>query len=443
MSHQKLAAFNFFKGHPSTELLPSEEILKASQKVLTTFNKTMAYYDGRDNTHPLNYGPDLGNKEVRQLIAEWNVRNFNLKSEVDADCINLTNGASFGLMNILLQCTSPYNDITKRIFLISPTYFLINAVFIDGGFSGKLSGIKEFSNGDIDIAALESQLKEIEAKTPSKNPITKEDILETYDPNRPLKKIYNYVLYVVPTFSNPKGGTLTDETKLKLIQLARKYNMLIICDDVYDLLDFNSDKKDHQYHKRMVYIDRETLPEGEEFGNVISNATFSKLLGPGLRCGWQETVTPRLANLLASGGGNLSGGTPGHLNTVIIGELLKSQEIDNIIRNLNAVYGKRAKVLKEAVKEFLPVGTKISAVDGGYFSWVTLPEGYDIRKITQECSDKYGVILAPGDNFEVTGDPKGWGQDSVRVSISHMDEDDIREGIRLWGEVCRSAGCSS
>ncbi|KAG0687308.1 hypothetical protein C6P40_002535 [Pichia californica] len=436
MSHQKIAAYNFFKGHPSTELLPTVELLQASQTVLTKFNKTLANYDGRSNTHPLNYGPDLGNLEIRSLIAQWNDRVFNKKEKTNPDCFNLTNGASFGLMNILLQCTAPFNNITKRVFMISPTYFLINAVFIDNGFANKLTAIEEFENGEIDIKKLEFELEKIESENPSKSPITKDDILEKYDPNRPLKKIYNYVLYLVPTFSNPKGGTLSYETKLKLIQIARKYNMLIICDDVYDLLDFSACEEGHEYHKKMITIDRETLPKDEKFGNVISNATFSKLLGAGLRTGWQETATPELANLLSSGGANLSGGTPGHLNTVIIGELLKSGEIDNIIAGLNKIYSERAEALKIAIKQYMPAGTVISPVDGGYFSWVTLPDQYDNKKIAEECSNR-GVILATGDNFEVTGDPLGWGEHGVRVSISYLDVDKIREGIKIWGQVCK------
>lgn len=438
MSHQKIAAYNFFKGHPSTELLPTEEILEASQKILTTFNKTLAHYDGCNDTHPLNYGPDLGNLEVRKLIADWNDRLFKLAEKTNPDCINLTNGASFGLMNLLLQCTTPINNITKRIFMVSPTYFLINAAFIDNGYANKLSAIKEFDNGEIDIAELEKQLEAIEAETPSKRNITKEDIAAIYDPYRPLKKIYNYVLYLVPTFSNPKGGTLSVESRFRLIDLARKYNMLIVCDDVYDLLDFNAGKEGHQYHKKMVYLDRETLPEGEEFGNVVSNATFSKLLGPGLRTGWQESPTSKLAELLASGGANKSGGTPGHLNTTIIGELLKSGQVDEIVANLNKVYSKRAESLKAAVKKYMPEGTTISPVDGGYFSWITLPDEYDNLKIAEECS-KHGVILATGDNFEVTGDELGWGDHGVRVSISYLDESQIEEGIKIWGEVCKNS----
>lgn len=436
MSHQKIAAFNFFKGHPSTELLPTEAILEASKSVLTTFNNSMAHYDGRDNTHPLNYGPDLGNLEVRSLISKWNDRVFQLKNPTNPDCINLTNGASFGLMNALQQCTYPFDDVTKQIFIVSPTYFLINSVFIDGGYAKKLTAINELDDGELDIDTLENKLEEFELKSPSKKDITAEDIWRVQDPTKKTKKIYNYVMYVVPTFSNPKGGSLSLETKMRLIAIARKYNMLIICDDVYDLLDFNLPEKGGVPNKRMVYLDRETLPEGERYGNVISNATFSKLLGPGLRTGWQETATPNLALALSAGGANMSGGTPGHLNTVIIGELLKTGKVDYIVYTLNKEYKKRATTLKDAVYKYLPKGTKISATEGGYFSWVTLPDKYDNQKIAKECLER-GVVLATGDNFEVAFDPQGWGKHGVRVSISHLECSQIQTGIRIWGDICR------
>ncbi|GME86090.1 unnamed protein product [Ambrosiozyma monospora] len=321
MSHQKIAPYNFFKGHPSTNLLPTKEILEATQKVLSRFDGTLDNYDGFNDTHPLNYGPDLGNLEVRKLIASWNDKNFGLTTPTDPNCINLTSGASYGIMNILAQTTFPRDDITRQAFLISPTYFLINAAFVDAGFSGKLSGIDELDDGQIDFEEFETKLKSFESQSEVKKEITKEDIAPIYDPYRPMKKIFRYVLYIVPTFSNPKGGSLTTENRKKLIQLARKYNILIISDDVYDLLDFRDTNKRYE---RLVHLDRESLPEGEEYGNVISNATFSKLLGPGLRAGYQETATPKLAHLLSQGGAHRSGGTPSHLNTVIVGELLRS-----------------------------------------------------------------------------------------------------------------------
>ncbi|KAH3665970.1 hypothetical protein OGAPHI_004159 [Ogataea philodendri] len=431
MSHQIVAKYNFFKGHPSIDLLPNREILEASQKILQRFDNSMDNYDGFTDTHPLNYGTDPGNLEVRKQISEWNDRCFKLKTKTDPNCFNLTSGASYGIMNILAQFTSPHNNVTRQAFIVSPTYFLINAAIIDAGFGGKMTAIDENDDGQIDLETLEKKLQHFDSQSPILETITKDNISSIYDPDRPIKQVFRYVMYLVPTFSNPRGGTLSEENRLKLINLARKHNMLIICDDVYDLLDFSGNTP----HKKLVTIDRDTLPEGEKYGNVISNATFSKILGPGLRVGYQETPTPELAYLLSQGGAHRSGGTPAQLNTIIVGELLKSGTIDKIIAKLNFTYSKRAKALDDSLHEYLPKDTIIGPINGGYFNWVVLPKTLDAKVVDKKCRER-GVILATGDNFEVTGDVRGWGDQGVRLSISHLDSDQIREGVKIWGEVC-------
>ncbi|ODV85982.1 hypothetical protein CANARDRAFT_7343 [[Candida] arabinofermentans NRRL YB-2248] len=434
MSHQTVAAFNFFKGHPSTELLPTKQILTATTSILKRFDNTDDSYDGFSDTHPLNYGPDLGNLEVRKLIADWNTKNFKLEKAIDPECINLTSGSSYGLMNILTQFSSPHNNLTKRAFLVSPTYFLFNAAFIDAGFGEKMTSITEFNDGQIDFKKLENELIKCELEDSEKFEITPERIKNIYDPDRPLKHIFKYILYIVPTFSNPKGGSLTASNREKLIEIARKFNILIICDDVYDLLDYRTNSN---YYKRLVHYDRDTLPTPDSYGNVVSNATFSKILGPGLRVGYQETPTEKLAYLLSQGGAHRSGGTPSHLNTVIVGELLRTGVVDEFVAKLVQVYSKRVQVCIKAINDYLPVGTQISNFEGGYFCWVTLPEGYDSLEISKKCSAK-GVILATGDNFEVTGDEQDWGKSGVRLSISHLKEEKIEEGIKIWGEICKA-----
>lgn len=435
MAHHTVAAYNFWKGHPSARLLPVQEILEATQTVLANVNQN--HFDGIDNTHPLNYGPDLGNLSVRSAVAAWNDSWFGPKTPTDPACINLTNGASFGLMNALLQLTSPHNGLTRKCFVVTPTYFLVNSALIDAGFAGKLEGIAELENGDIDLETLEARLAALEKDTPSNSSPGAADIPHTHDPTRPLRKIYNYVVYLVPTFSNPRGGTLSQAGRQRLLTIARKYNVLLLCDDVYDLLDFNLD---HQapLPKRIVTLDRETMADGELYGNTVSNATFSKLIGPGLRVGWQETATPQLALALSAGGAYMSGGTPAHLNTVIVLEMLRNGTVDRVIQGLRKTYGERAAVLKAAVQKYLPEGTKLWGLEGGYFGWVDLPDEYDNQAIVARAA-KLGVFLAPGEKFEVLGDERGWGERGVRVSVSHLEADGIEEGVRIWGEVCTQA----
>ncbi|ODV61926.1 2-aminoadipate transaminase [Ascoidea rubescens DSM 1968] len=426
---------NLFKGYASPRLLPRLEILEASSRILRPEKRT--YDEDPENKHPLLYGTDIGALWVREEIAQWSNSIFfadekHSRARARADSINLTGGASYGICNILLQCTLPHNSFTRQAFIVTPTYYLINSSFVDAGFKGKLTGVEEDDNGNYDLEALESKIRELESSFENSNI---DDSSIQGGANRPFKKVYKYVFYCVPEYSNPTGKSLSTESRVKLVELARKYDMLVICDDVYDLLNYQKGVK--TYKKRMVYLDRETQKDPESYGNVISNASFSKIIGPGLRIGWQESINDKLAIILSQGGANKSGGTPGQFNTYIAGELIKSGKINTIIDGLNKVYSERAEVVKKCCKKYLPEGTTFSGASGGYFIWVTTPDHIDCRKVVEKAKES-GLILAGGDDFEVSGDVKGWGRNSVRVAVSYMEKEDIIRGFQIWGETIQS-----
>lgn len=395
-----------FRGHPSNDLLPCDVILDASAKVLSTRRAT----DDEDEIrHPLTYGSDAGSLTVREAIADWTNAKFG--TGTTADCINLTNGASYGAATALTRCCP--REYTQRAFAVSPTYYLINQIFIDAGFGDRVSAIVETDQG-LDFNGLESAL-------------AKNEVLPV---ESPLK--FRYVLYMVPVFSNPGGYTLSEQASRRLLSIARKYNILLLCDNVYDQLYYDPE---FQLPTPLVRLDRETLPEGS-YGNVIANRSFSKYLGPGLRVGWQECATPELAYHLSQTGANKSGGSPSHLNTFIVGQILRSGAIEPVLNNLRSVYGDRSRRYVEAIKKYLPEGTKISGGDGGYFLWLRFPDEYDTQAITTECKEK-GIILAPGQHFEVVGAEKGWGNHCFRISVSFHDAAEAEQAIKVWGDVAK------
>jgi DNA-binding transcriptional MocR family regulator len=226
----------------------------------------------------------------------------------------LTNGASAALAMALTLFTSPTTGYTKAAFLVSPTYFLAGCIFEDAGFADKLHAVP-FQGTSIDFEVLERKLKEVEATAPE---VSLEDGL------RPLlrkglpaakKRLYQYVLYCVPTYSNPTGTTWDLETRQKMLALARKWDMLVISDDVYDFL--GNDDQPRIPPKRLVTLDAETA-KGEGEGNTISNCSFSKIVGPGLRAGWIETATPSLAKQLGDGGADHSVSSPAAAITEVL-----------------------------------------------------------------------------------------------------------------------------
>lgn len=411
---------NFFKGHPTRELLPVNEIADSYKRVLLD-SDYLSYDTDPNNQHPLQYGTDPGNLDVREVIAQWVNKKFGAQVS-DPNCINLTAGASYGVGNILTSVTSP--KITQRVFVVTPTYFLINSCFVDVGLDDRLTAIEETHNGkySIDLVYLEQQLQKYSQNL---EPVH-DDINVFPDPVRGTRKYYRFVMYLVPTFSNPGGLNYTLETRQKLVEIARKYDLLLISDDVYEFLDYTDSKP----LPRLNQLDK---AGATKYGNTISNATFSKIIAPGLRVGWQETATPKLVDQLSITGSNRSGGTPNQLSTLVVADLIKTGTIDEIITKFKNVYKERVAVLKESIAKYLPQDTQVYGGDGGYFVWVVTPSANCFDVVAKLA--KRNVVLAGGEHFEVTGDKRNWGQHCVRLSISYLTTEEIQQGIKIWGEL--------
>ena len=121
------------------------------------------------------------------------------------------------------------------------------------------------------------------------------------------KEIYRYVLYCVTTHSNPTGTTMSQEARKRLVEIAREWDILLISDDVYDFLSYDTENPAEAVAaKRLVTIDREIGVGENDKGHTISNCSFSKLLGPGLRVGWVESPSRFLAKAIGESGANHS-----------------------------------------------------------------------------------------------------------------------------------------
>lgn len=235
--------------------------------------------------------------------------------------------------------------------------------------------------------------------------------------------------------------------RIALIKLARKHDALIITDDVYDFLQWptsppstsngaNTTSLTKALLPRLVDLDRtiDPVPGPDSFGNAVSNGSFSKIAGPGVRTGWAES-TRKFTYGLSQCGSSRSGGAPSQLTATIINQLLTSSALQTQIESvLKPAYQKRYSLMIEAIKrELIPLGVTVGddtlngkyGVFGGYFIWIELPRGVDAEFVAGKAKSEEELIVAPGKIFEVRGDesvkfPKG-----LRLCFSWEAEDDL------------------
>lgn len=271
-------------------------------------------------------------------------------------------------------------------------------------------------------------------------------------PDRPYSKYYRHVIYCVPTFSNPSSGIMSLERRQALIRLARRHDALIVADDVYDQLQWKSgpDTTFEPLTKailpRLVDVDAEldggfNRAGADGFGNAMSNGSFSKIVGPGVRCGWTEGSS-KLAFAVSQVGSTHSGGAASQLTSAYLKELLTSGWLPNHIFNtLQAEYSKRYRILRSALEKYVvPLGcriTKPSTYMGGYFIWVRLPEGVDGDELASKCLKEQDLIVISGSLFEVPVPGRLRHNDHIRLCFSWEDASVLEEGARRLADVLR------
>ncbi|PJM76900.1 PLP-dependent aminotransferase family protein [Bifidobacterium felsineum] len=247
------------------------------------------------------------------------------------------------------------------------------------------------------------------------------DLLEGY-----CARFHPKFIYTIPTFQNPTGSTMPAARRKELIDVARKYQCLIIEDDAYGELWYGRpDAGRGGNAKRPV-----PLKGMENAGYVMYLSTFSKTVTSGLRTGW-IVADPHVINRLAA----LRRMVDQHTSTSsqrICLELLKEGRIAEHVKTLTIAYRKRRDTAVAALEQYARDGMSWNVPEGGYYIWVTLPEGVRSLDVLDRCRTK-GVTFMPGSVFDVdeTDDSH------IRLNIVHPDAGDIERGIRM---ICESVG---
>ena len=226
-------------------------------------------------------------------------------------------------------------------------------------------------------------------------------------------------IYVISDFQNPSGKTWTLERRKGLIELANKYDVMILEDNPYGELRFEG-----EIQPSLRSLDTED--------RVIFMGTFSKIFSPGIRVGWFNAAPKVLEKFnLVKQGADLQTSTT---TQMILSQFLDDNDLEAHIDQIIKVYGKRKNVMVDAMKKYFPEEVTFTNPEGGLFLWVTLPEGLNARDIAVKAIEQK-VAFVPGGAFY----PESPEENHFRLNYSCMPEDKIEEGIKRLGEVLHDA----
>lgn len=238
-----------------------------------------------------------------------------------------------------------------------------------------------------------------------------------------------------------------------LVRLARKYDILVISDDVYDFLQWPTsgtltpERPPEMRIPRLCDIDLAMGYEGtdpEGFGNAISNGSFSKIAGPGVRTGWVE-ASRAFVHGLSMTGSTRSGGAPSQLNAAILSDLVHNGELENHIETaLRPALQRRHGLMMDAISRYLsPLGAFVrkssllgSQIYGGFFVWFTLDMGLPNKVIAEAALEEEKLIIGSGNMFEVHGDESSARfYTEIRLCFAWEPEEDLVEGVRRLADL--------
>lgn len=221
-------------------------------------------------------------------------------------------------------------------------------------------------------------------------------------------------LYTIPSFQNPAGSTLPPERRAEVLEICRRADVLIVEDDPYGLLGFDG---------RVPRALRADEPDA-----VVYLGSFSKTFAPGFRVGWAlapHAVREKL--VLAAENSVLC---PPAFSQLAVSSYLSGHDWMGQVKAFREQYRERRDAMLDALDDLFPPGAHWTRPGGGFYVWLTLPEGLDSKAMLPRAVTNR-VAYVPGTAFYADG----FGSRSMRLSYCYPAPDRIREGVRRLAQV--------
>jgi len=366
---------SFGGGLPAPETFPKDEMAEIAAELIR---------EHHDNV--LQYGLTEGSKTLRQAVREWLA-----PQGIDAtiDELLVTTASQQGLD---LLCKS-FIDPGDVIFCGLPTY--LGALQAFTLFQTDMVGIPLEDDG-MNLDVLETEIE------------------SAREAGKTLKAIY-----VIPDFQNPSGITMSLEKRKRLLEIARREDLLVFEDNPYG-------------HLRFAGEPIPAICSMDDEGRVILLLTFSKTLCAGLR----------LAVMLARGDAmdalvrakQATDLCTSKLTQHLAAQYMIRSGLNNHLDEIRPIYREKRNAMIDALERYMPDGVTWTEPEGGLFVWMRLPEGIDASEMLEDAIE-HKVAYVPGSSAYVDGG----GKNTLRLAFSLATPDVIDEGIRRLADVTRAA----
>jgi len=234
------------------------------------------------------------------------------------------------------------------------------------------------------------------------------------------------LVYLVPTFGNPSGAMTSLPRRLRVLELAVKYQTVVVEDDPYGDLYF-ADAPPPSFLALSAQV-----PGSRDW--LVYCGSLSKVLSPGLRIGWMVAPPDLLAR--ATMCKQFSDAHTSTFAQATAAQYLQAGRMPTTLQNVRQVYAGRAHAMCEALQQHLGEGLSFHKPMGGLFVWAKLT-GHtrlttDGNMLAQRAIEK-GVAFVPGAPFFANNPDTS----TIRLSFATADESKIAEGIERLGQALR------
>ena len=358
------------RGVPSPDMFPFAELAAAAARAVEVHGRVA-----------LNYGAPAGFEPLREWIGA--------RHGVAPGRVIVTPGSMIALNFLVTHLVGSGG----RAIVESPTYDrILHAVAAVGG---DVVTVERGAHG-LDLAALRRAV----AGTP-----------------RPS------LLYVLPTFHNPTGRTLTLAERQALVEVALELELPVLEDDPYGLLRVEGEQLPHV---------SELLRAAGGDHLALFASSFSKSVAPGLRVGYVVLPEPLVAPIAALALRTYV--SPPLLPQAQLFEFLAAGHLEPHLERGRAFLRERRDALLGVLAEEMPAGVTWTWPEGGYFLWLELPAGVDAGQLAISARAA-GVEFVPGAGFHADGG----GSNTARLAFSFPSVDDVAEGARRLARLVRAA----